>query len=86
MSRRIERAKRLLAQRDLSITQIGLHIGFSETSSFSATFRKVTGVTEDKSTAVGGIAVSAPVLSAGRSRDMAWRGWTSTSRALPASS
>jgi len=43
--RRIERAKELLGQRELSVTQIGLDVGFSETSAFSSTFRKHTGVT-----------------------------------------
>jgi len=44
-SRRIERAKSLLAQRKLSVTEIGLDVGFSETSSFTSAFRKVTGET-----------------------------------------
>ena len=44
-SRRIERAKTLLAERNLSVTEIGLDVGFSETSSFTAAFRKVTGET-----------------------------------------
>ena len=43
--RRIERAKSLLAQRKLSVTEIGLDVGFSETSSFTSAFRKVTGET-----------------------------------------
>ena len=42
---RIERAKGLLAARQLSVTEIGLDVGFSETSSFTAAFRKVTGET-----------------------------------------
>lgn len=45
MRRRIERAKELLAESGRSITDIGLEIGFGDTSSFSATFRKVTGLT-----------------------------------------
>jgi len=45
MARRVERAKALLARPDLSVTTIGLEVGFSETSSFSAAFRKVTGIT-----------------------------------------
>ena len=45
ISRRIERAKALLIQRSDSITEIGLDLGFSETSSFSAAFRKATGLT-----------------------------------------
>jgi AraC family transcriptional regulator len=44
-SRRIERAKILLAERKLSVTEIGLEVGFCETSSFTAAFRKLTGET-----------------------------------------
>jgi AraC family transcriptional regulator len=44
-TRRIERAKSLLAGRKLSVTEIGLDVGFSETSSFTSAFRKVTGET-----------------------------------------
>jgi AraC family transcriptional regulator len=44
-SRRIEHAKTLLAKPAPSVTDIGLMIGFSETSSFSAAFRKATGLT-----------------------------------------
>jgi AraC family transcriptional regulator len=43
--RRIERAKTLLANATPSVTDIGLTLGFSETSSFSAAFRKATGLT-----------------------------------------
>jgi AraC family transcriptional regulator len=44
--RRIERAKSLLAANvAASVTSVGLAVGFSETSSFSAAFRKATGVT-----------------------------------------
>jgi len=42
---RIERAKVLLQKRPLSVTEIGLTLGFSETSSFTAAFRKATGLT-----------------------------------------
>lgn len=42
--RRIEHAKALLAAR-LSVTEVGLRVGFSETSSFTAAFRKATGIT-----------------------------------------
>lgn len=42
---RIERAKALLGERRLSVTEIGLDVGFSETSSFTAAFRKLTGET-----------------------------------------
>jgi AraC family transcriptional regulator len=44
-SRRIERAKSLLMQRKLSVTEIGFEVGFSESGAFSSTFRKLTGET-----------------------------------------
>lgn len=44
-SRRIEHAKMLLAKASPSVTDIGLAVGFSETSSFTAAFRKATGLT-----------------------------------------
>jgi AraC family transcriptional regulator len=44
-SRRIERAKALLAGAAASVTEIGIQVGFSETSSFTAAFRKATGLT-----------------------------------------
>jgi AraC family transcriptional regulator len=44
-TRRIERAKVLLAKRAISVTDIGLRVGFSETSSFTTAFRKATGLT-----------------------------------------
>jgi AraC-like DNA-binding protein len=40
--RRIERAKALLANSKRSITEIAMDVGFSETSSFSTAFRRVT--------------------------------------------
>jgi AraC-like DNA-binding protein len=43
--RRIERAKTLLAYSECSVSSIGLALGFSQTSSFSAAFRHVTGMT-----------------------------------------
>jgi AraC family transcriptional regulator len=43
--RRIEHAKTLLAKSAMSVTEIGLAVGFSETSTFTSTFRKLTGVT-----------------------------------------
>ncbi|ESY94409.1 AraC family transcriptional regulator [Mesorhizobium sp. LNHC209A00] len=43
--RRIEQAKALLATRAHSVTDIGLTVGYSETSSFTTAFRKATGVT-----------------------------------------
>ena len=45
MGRRVERAKELLVQRTSSMTNIGMNLGFSESSSFSAAFRKATGLT-----------------------------------------
>jgi AraC family transcriptional regulator len=43
--RRIERAKSLLAQSILSITEIALEIGFGQASSFTAAFRQLVGCT-----------------------------------------
>ena len=44
-ARRIEFARALLAQPSSSVTEIALKVGFSETSSFTASFRKATGST-----------------------------------------
>jgi AraC family transcriptional regulator len=44
-ARRIEHAKTLLAQPARSVTEIALNVGFSETSSFTAAFRRATGMT-----------------------------------------
>ena len=44
-SRRLERAKTLLAKPATSVTDIAFTVGFSQTSSFSAAFRKATGLT-----------------------------------------
>jgi AraC family transcriptional regulator len=44
-SRRIEHAKLLLARAAPSVTDIGLTVGYSETSSFTAAFHKATGIT-----------------------------------------
>jgi AraC family transcriptional regulator len=44
-SRRIERAKALLAKPAQSVTEIGFTMGFSEASSFTAAFRRETGQT-----------------------------------------
>ena len=44
-SRRIERAKQLLANHELSVTRIALEIGFRDTSTFTATFHRLTGQT-----------------------------------------
>jgi AraC family transcriptional regulator len=42
-TRRVERAKDLLAQPRLSVTEIGVKVGFGDSSSFSAAFRRYTG-------------------------------------------
>ena len=44
IQQRIERGKTLLTGSALSIAEIGLALGFSRTSSFSAAFRKITGI------------------------------------------
>jgi len=44
ISQRIERAKILLARRDVSVTDVGLTVGFCETSAFSTAFRRLVGV------------------------------------------
>jgi AraC family transcriptional regulator len=41
----MEHAKALLANPDMSVTQVGVNLGFSETSSFTTTFRKHIGLT-----------------------------------------
>jgi AraC family transcriptional regulator len=43
--RRIEHAKALLARPAPSVTEIGMRVGFSDTSSFTTAFRKATGLT-----------------------------------------
>ncbi len=45
MSRRMERAKALLQERARSVTEVGLMLGFAETSSFTTSFRRAVGVT-----------------------------------------
>jgi AraC family transcriptional regulator len=45
MARRMDRARSLLRKPALSVTQIGLQIGFRETSSFTKAFRRLTGLT-----------------------------------------
>jgi AraC family transcriptional regulator len=45
MARRMDRAKNLLQRPALSVTQIGIQIGFRETSSFTKAFRRFTGLT-----------------------------------------
>ncbi len=44
-NRRVERAKVLLANPTHSVTDVALTLGFSDTSSFTAAFRKMTGAT-----------------------------------------
>lgn len=45
MARRMDRARSLLQRPALSVTQIGIRIGFRETSSFTRAFRRFTGLT-----------------------------------------
>jgi AraC family transcriptional regulator len=45
VQRRIEQAKLLLADPAISITDVGFTVGYSQTSSFSVAFRKLTGWT-----------------------------------------
>jgi AraC family transcriptional regulator len=45
MARRMDRARTLLQRSALSVTQIGIQIGFRETSSFTRAFRRFTGPT-----------------------------------------
>jgi AraC-like DNA-binding protein len=45
MARRIDRATNLLHRSALSVTQIGIQIGFQESSSFTRAYRKFTGLT-----------------------------------------
>jgi AraC family transcriptional regulator len=42
--RRIEYAKRLLANPDLSVTEVALQVGFGSSTSFAAAFRKAAGL------------------------------------------
>jgi AraC family transcriptional regulator len=43
-AQRIERAKMLLTQPSMSVTEVGLSVGYSETSAFSTAFRRMTGL------------------------------------------
>jgi AraC-like DNA-binding protein len=43
-NRRIEYAKRLLANHDLSVTDVALQLGFGSSTSFATAFRKATGL------------------------------------------
>jgi AraC family transcriptional regulator len=45
MARRMDLARSLLQMPALSVTQIGIQVGFRETSSFTRAFRKFTGLT-----------------------------------------
>jgi AraC family transcriptional regulator len=45
MARRMERAKALLKTPERSVTEIGLTLGFAETSSFTTAFRRSVGIT-----------------------------------------
>jgi AraC family transcriptional regulator len=45
MGRRMDRARSLLRKPALSVTQIGVQIGFRESSSFTRAFRRFTGLT-----------------------------------------
>jgi AraC family transcriptional regulator len=47
-NRRIEQAKIMLAERRHSVTEVGLALGFGDTSSFTAVFRKITGQTPSR--------------------------------------
>jgi AraC-like DNA-binding protein len=47
-NRRIEKAKLMLAERKHSVIEVALTVGFSETSSFGAVFRKITGQTPNR--------------------------------------
>jgi transcriptional regulator GlxA family with amidase domain len=42
VARRLERAKRLLLTTDLSVTEVGLSVGFDSLGSFSSLFRRRT--------------------------------------------
>jgi AraC family transcriptional regulator len=44
VTRRMDRARSLLQKSALSVTQIGIQIGFRETSSFTRAYRKFSGV------------------------------------------
>jgi AraC family transcriptional regulator len=44
-SQRIERAKRLLSKRAASVTDVGLTVGYGDSSAFCTAFRRITGLT-----------------------------------------
>jgi AraC family transcriptional regulator len=45
LSQRIERAKTLLAKHAVSVTDVGLSVGYNDASAFYSAFRRVTGLT-----------------------------------------
>ena len=45
MSRRMDRAKAMLEVPTRTVTEVGLMLGFAETSSFTTSFRRSVGVT-----------------------------------------
>jgi AraC-like DNA-binding protein len=45
LTRRVERAKALLRQGDLSVTEVCLEVGFQSLGSFSARFHEIVGMT-----------------------------------------
>ena len=47
-TRRIEAAKSLLSNGDLSVTEIAEELGFSDISAFTSSFRKATGLTPSR--------------------------------------
>jgi AraC family transcriptional regulator len=44
-TRRVEHGKTLLANPELSVTQVGLTVGFSDAGAFTVAFRRITGIT-----------------------------------------
>ena len=48
VARRVDRAKDLLEQTDMSITRIGVALGFGETSAFTAAFHRVAGMSPSR--------------------------------------
>ncbi len=45
LTRRMERAKHLLRETDLSVTEVSLKVGFLSLGSFSASFKRIVGTT-----------------------------------------
>ena len=73
LCRRIARAKALLREPDGSVTTVALKVGFAETSSFSAAFRKLTGLTPSRFRAGAAGRARPPVFDAGQSGSWASR-------------